>query len=238
MNQKRIKIRKWLISVLLLLTVFLCGSTYSWIRQDATVKNHLTSHTTDITVMEEETDFKAGSGTTQDKHVSFLNSGDSAVFLRTTYAEYWEKKTAGENVTRLLANQQDKNDVAIKNWSDKGFYNENLWFDGGDGWFYYKKILPAGAETEQVLQSVTFPEFTGEYAAYKGADYHLYFKAEVVQASLEESTLNASSVNADATWSIFEMTAYVCPDNIQVIWSQTDPHEQKRREAGNENEKV
>ena len=222
MNKKTGKKLIRTITILLLFSVFLIGGVYSWMRQSAEVTNEMNSHTTRVSIEEPETEFEVKSNFTQDKHVAFRNEGDSAVFLRVAYTETWEK--GDENEEKLmLPDQTGGQDVAVKNWTSQGLYEEDYWFDGGDGWFYYKRVLQPGQSTEQILESVTFPEFTGAYKEYEDADYHLFFQVEAVQASVSKGTLNAAEVNADATWSTFGMTAELGADRSQVIWSREAP---------------
>lgn len=147
------------------------------------------------------------------KEVSFQNNSSSAMFLRVSYAETWEKEDGDERI--LLNNQQNQTDVATKNWT--GEWNDNsLWQDGGDGWFYYKKVLAPKTTTAPVLTSVTFPDYTGVYEEYKGADYQLYFRMELLQASDSQSTLNSDEVNTKASQTVFGKKAVV--DGVNVRW--------------------
>lgn len=161
----------------------------------------------------EET-FKQGtapSGTVQ-KEVSFRNDSSCAAFLRVSCAETWEK-TEGESKV-LLNNQLNGKDVADKNWANGFGQNSDLWQDGGDGWFYYRKVLKPGSQTEKILESITFPEYTGDYQAYKGADYQLYFRMELLQNSDSQSTLNRNEVNQKATKTVFGKEASVNGENV------------------------
>ena len=97
------------------------------------------------------------------KTVAFQNDSSCAAFLRVSYAETWEQ-TDGDSKRRLLNNQVGQTDVAKKNWKNGFGQDSEFWTDGQDGWFYYKKVLQPGASTENVLESVTFPEYTDAYA--------------------------------------------------------------------------
>lgn len=222
MNKKKARSGILGISALLFLTVLLAGGTYGWLKQEAEVNNELASHTTEVTIEEKETEFQVENNTTQDKHAALKNSGSSAVLLRIACAETWEAKGEGGSVY-LLSNQVGGIDVAEKNWTDLGVENDELWFEGKDGWFYFKKILLPGETTGDILESVTFPSFTGDYEIYGGAEYHLVFRAEVVQASTTAGTLNAAEVNADAARTVFGMTVSVDPGGSGVTWSSAAP---------------
>lgn len=146
------------------------------------------------------------------KQVSFKNDSSCSTFLRVSYAETWETTEGSEQ--KLLNNQINGIDVAKKNWLNGFGENSDLWQDGGDGWYYYKWVLQPDAQTETILESVTFPDYTGEYKAYQDADYQLYFRMELLQASDSQSTLNSSEVNKNASQSVFGKTAVVTGDTV------------------------
>lgn len=146
------------------------------------------------------------------KQVSFKNDSSCSAFLRVSYAETWETTEGSEQ--KLLNNQVNGIDVAKKNWLNGFGENSDLWQDGGDGWYYYKRVLQPDAQTETILESVTFPDYTGEYKAYQDADYQLYFRMELLQASDSQSTLNSSEVNKNASQSVFGKTAVVTGDTV------------------------
>ena len=146
------------------------------------------------------------------KQVSFKNDSSCSTFLRVSYAETWETTEGSEQ--KLLNNQVNGIDVAKKNWLNGFGENSDLWQDGGDGWYYYKRVLQPDAQTETILESVTFPNYTGEYKAYQDADYQLYFRMELLQASDSQSTLNSSEVNKNASQSVFGKTAVVTGDTV------------------------
>lgn len=145
---------------------------------------------------------------TVEKKVAFKNDSTSAAFLRVAYAETWKKQSNDEDAL-LLNNQVNETDVAIKNWENGFAKNSNLWQYGGDGWFYYKRILKPGEMTDEILESVTFPEYSGDYEDYKEAEYQLYFRMELLQASDSQSTLNRDEVNQKASSMVFGKEAVV-----------------------------
>lgn len=152
------------------------------------------------------------SGTVQ-KKVSFKNNGTSAAFLRVSYAETWECTEDGENV--LLNNQVNGSDVASKNWENGFGKNSNLWTKGDDGWFYYNRVLEPGESTANILEEVSFPSYSGDYASYKDAKYRLYFRMELLQLSDSNSTLNSDEVNQNATKTVFGREAVVTGDLVE-----------------------
>lgn len=160
------------------------GTTFAWQTWDLDVTNQLKSHATEVLVDE---DFNEDNPF-EHKNVKFTNKGTSSVFLRVSYTDYWQK---GDEI---LSNQINGQDVAEKRWNTEDWTYI-------DGWYYYNKILKKGGSTEDILTKVDPPEPFPE--AYIKAQYHLYFKAEVVQCSDGSNTLNSAEVNADATMKMF-----------------------------------
>lgn len=70
--------------------------------------------------------------------------------------------------------------TATKDW----FYNK------GDGYFYYTKVLKAGATTTSVMKSVSFPDATTDQT-FKMASYDLYVGLEAIPAT--QAALSAAS---------------------------------------------
>ena len=209
------------------------GATFAWQPWDLNMTNVLTAHTTEVYIHDKET-FNPETG---DKQVWFENKGTSSVFLRISFTEFW-KDEGGEGQENeetsvylpptVLSNTIDGQEIAIiyrgeasdgeERWKSQ-WTDGAAWFDGGDGWYYYRKILKAGERTEEILTKVLFNEkLLAENPEYQKAYYQLYFKAEVVQCSDGSNTLNSAEVNADATEKLFGKTAAVGEDGISVSW--------------------
>lgn len=146
------------------------------------------------------------------KEVSFKNNSSNACFLRVAYSETWEKEEEDGNI--LLNNQVNGTSVATKDWKAGFGETSELWTDGGDGWFYYNKILKPGTQTEKILESVSFPNYSGNYKEYENAQYQLYFRMELLQASDSQSTLNSDEVNQKASKTVFGKEAVVNGDTV------------------------
>ena len=71
-----------------------------------------------------------------------------------------------------------------------------------DGWYYYKKVLPAGSTTENFMEKVDFSNIESLEESlkntYKEAEYEIHFQAEAVQASDEWK------VSEDAAAALFD----------------------------------
>lgn len=159
------------------------GAVWAWNTHTATQDNQLESRTVSATIEESFPDKTVTAGDTKAKAVTVKNTGTAAAFVRVCVAEYWttdkEQLIGATGVT--------------KNWSTA--WNDD--FTLYDGWYYYKKVLPAGGSV-QVLDSVTFPASVPD-----GASYHLDFQVETVQVSSD------SAVNKDATKTLFGRTGTV-----------------------------
>ncbi len=191
-----------------LLALFVVGETFAWIAPSVEVDNELTAHTTKVEI---EENFEAESDSIVTKEVSFKNSGSSDAFIRMRYEEYWtytESDATYQLPNRVITTvdgTEKTEEVATKifNTTENEEFSK-LWELDEDGWYYYKKILPEGASTADVLKTVNFPiEYTGALEAYKDATYHLYFTVESLQASTSSSTLNRDEVNTNATTKVF-----------------------------------
>lgn len=207
--------RKWILYVFGCLAVLLVGSGFAYWTGTLQHTNKLKADQMQAKVIEQFEPGSSPSGTVT-KIVSFKNDSSNAAFLRVCYAETWQKTE--QNEIFLLNNQLNNTDVATKNWAN-GFAGSSgsLWWYGDDGWYYYKKILAPGGTTEQILQSVSFPNYSGEYTQYNGAAYQLYFRMELLQASDSQFTLNSAQVNAKASQSVFNKTAQLNADGT-VDW--------------------
>lgn len=159
------------------------GAVWAWNTQRVQQENQLQSQTVSSAVQETFPNSQVKAGETKTKAASVKNTGSAAAFVRVAVAEYWTTDT-----------EQLIGDTGVtQNWSSDWKNN----FEYHDGWYYYKKVLPAN-ESVQVLNSVTFPASVPD-----GASYHLDFQIETVQASDE------TAVNTDATKTLFNRTGTI-----------------------------
>lgn len=71
-------------------------------------------------------------------------------------------------------------------------YNTAAWTDGGDGWWYYDQILPAGELTEPLFTTVSF-DGPGMGNEYQGSQFAIDVLAQAVQSdNNSDSALTAS----------------------------------------------
>lgn len=181
------------------------GGTGAAVRHRMALKNEVRTPTVEVTTTENIGDVDRNSGKKQ-KEVMFKNTGSADVFLRIAYAETWvytESLSGGKTEQIILPNRSEPgNDDSIvsKEWHN---WNDN-WYDGGDGWYYYKKVLEAGKNTEEILRSVTFNDIDNyPDSRYADAEYQLHFQVEAVQASDE------LQVSKDAVKELFDKSISV-----------------------------
>lgn len=169
--------KKPLIFLILFLLVVGIGGTFAYYYSEVIIPNRFQAMTYHVTIEEE---FYDDFGT---KRVSFVNQEETnaPVVLRINYNESWRKTI--DDVVITPSNVIDGQDVVTKEWTD-AFLND--FADGGDGWFYYTKVLNA-QESVQVLESITLNESlvstSSDAIDYQGADYELSFNFESIQAS-------------------------------------------------------
>ena len=191
--------KKPLIFILIVLILTIVGGTYAYYYSEVILPNEFKTMTYNVTIEEE---FNNTWGT---KKVRFVNNEETntPVVLRINYNEKWRKEVDG--VLLSLDNNVNGEHVVQKNWTS-AFTNDFI--DGGDGWYYYKKVLNA-EESVQVLESITLKEdlisTSPYYNDYKNYTYELDFNFEAIQASSsaisniwnKDVTING----VDITWS-------------------------------------
>ena len=177
------------------------------------------------------------------KKAQFRNIGSSSVFIRVSYTDYWEMDDTEDGRNYVLSGMnEDGERYALPNIPE----TESLWTDGGDGWYYYNRVLKAGEATELFVNGVWFapkaadggdpkipglepqptPPSEGLAASrpddYETDFYHLFLKAEVVQCSDGSGTLNSEEVNKHASDEVFGKSATVGEPDVNgravVTW--------------------
>lgn len=169
------------------------------------------------------------------KKVKFTNAGTANIFIRAAWGESWRLDgSPGE----ILSNQCETRvegtwvQAAEPQWQgvenkSESVSDEILWQDGGDGWWYYKRVLPPGEETEYILETVDFTNLEKlkeeDREKYKKASYDLHFTLEAVQASED------CQVSQDAVHALFGKRAAVKetenPDSWKIVWEDKKTEE-------------
>lgn len=127
------------------------------------------------------------------KEVTIKNEGASSpkVLIRVAYSETWTKSDG-----TIISNTVNGSNVVTKDWTT-AFVSDFV--DGGDGWYYYKKVLNPASEVK-ILDSITLND-----SSYNKNNYDLSFRFESVQAdAAAANTLWGKTVTIDnngaATW--------------------------------------
>lgn len=190
--------KKPFIFLLLLCLIGVIGTTFAYYYTEITIPNKFKTMTYNVTIEEEFND------TWGTKKVSFVNNEETnaPVVLRINYNEEWRKEINGVKVS--LDNNVNGENVVTKNWTTEF---TNNFVDGGDGWYYYKKILNA-EESVQVLDSISLKESlistSPYYNDYKSYTYELDFNFEAIQASSSAISdiwgKNATITGGNITW--------------------------------------
>ena len=165
-----------LIAVIILVLAVAAGGSVAFFTAEDTAHNVITTGSVDISVVEtmldgtERKDFPAEGitgvlpGMTVSKIVRIRNTGG---------AEAWIRVRVG--VSAQNAAREDLNTDVVK------FSVEDPWIDGGDGYYYYTKAVPAEDETEILFREVRFdPEMGNEY---QNSTVYVTVEAEAVQTA-------------------------------------------------------
>ncbi len=162
--------------VVSLAALFVVGGTMAWFTHTAEpVINTFTAGTVEIEIVDEYTEVTNWNpGDTTDKKVSVKSLGTKGAYVRVSLTPVW-----GSMVEDEFAPDQELSTENVVLNVNTG--EDDDWMLS-DGWYYYKKILPAGEETSLLLNSVTLVgESTGN--EYQGKILQIIVEAEAVQAS-------------------------------------------------------
>jgi len=176
------KNKKITISLLALLLVGVVGLSYALFQNNTSFENNFKSSDYNVSLTEEFYD------TWGTKKVSVVNNEESTdILLRINYDEVWSKTLDDDTVVTLsttFTTSSGTERAAILNKPSD--YDTNF-IDGGDGWYYYTKVLQPN-ETVNLLESISLNENlkgTAYYEDYSTYDYQLSYNYEAIQATTE-----------------------------------------------------
>lgn len=165
-----------LIAVIILVLAVAAGGSVAFFTAEDTAHNVITTGSVDISVVEtmldgtERKDFPPEGitgvlpGMTVSKIVQIRNTGG---------AEAWIRVRVG--VSAQNAAQEDLNTDVVR------FSVEDPWIDGGDGYYYYTKAVPAEGDTDILFREVRFdPDMGNEY---QNSTVYVTVEAEAVQTA-------------------------------------------------------
>lgn len=173
-----------------LATLFVASASFvvlAMSRDKSVVSNSLTVADTASVRLIDDSDDEFGK-----KEITFSNDGSTGMLLRIAYDETWMKYdgTLVSNTSSVGAN------VVSKDWTTE--YVRDF-VDGGDGWYYYSKVLNAG-EAVKVLNGISL-----EDESYREYDYDISFRYESIQPT------------AGAVSELWGKTATI--ENGEVAWT-------------------
>lgn len=167
--------RKKLIAIALLIgSVVTINGTIAWLFHSAAVSNTFTPAKVEGSIDEKfDNQIK--------ENVKVTNTSDIPTYIRVALVPTWMD---GENATAL----ETEGTYTIS-------FNLNNWFEGSDGFYYYKYPVAPNTATE-VLVNQCFPN-TNLDEAYKGKQFNLEVIASLIQAEPDEAVINAWGVSVD-----------------------------------------
>ncbi len=177
-----------LASILMILITTTIVGVYAYYQMDADVTNDFIIGENKGEIVEEfpkDPEFKDP----VTKVVRFENTGDYDQIIRVRYSETWMDYTG-----TILSNKVNDLPVVTKEWTSlwpeaSGGIEDDLWVDGGDGWFYYKRVLPSdsgnGSITAPILTELSLNRALNreDLKKYSKGNYSLSFQLEHVQAT-------------------------------------------------------
>ena len=159
-----------------LVALLVVGGTMAWFTDSKELDNKFTAGTVKIKINEHEfTDIDNWNpGDTTNKKVSVKSEGSKKTYVRVALTPVWGEMVEEEFVP--------DDSLSVDNVIlDVNTDETDDWMLSG-GWYYYKGILEADAETSNLLESVTLiGGATGN--DYQGKTLRINVAAEAVQAS-------------------------------------------------------
>ncbi|WP_426349097.1 BsaA family SipW-dependent biofilm matrix protein [Alloiococcus sp. CFN-8] len=177
-----------LASILMILITTTIVGVYAYYQMDADVTNEFIIGENKGKIVEDFPENPKFNGPVT-KVVRFQNTGDYDQIIRVRYSETWTDKTGN-----IISNKVNNDSVVTKNWTTiwpeaAGGNQDDLWVYGGDGWFYYKSVLPAHSGNDSITAPVlerlelNTALSSEELKKYSEGNYSLSFQLEHVQAT-------------------------------------------------------
>lgn len=143
-------------------------------------------------------------GEEKQKEVRLGNDGTMDTVLRIRFSPELELAD-GTKVT-----DQDVLSGFALNFTDS--FSEN-WVKGTDGWYYFKKVLGAGEQTDPTLKSVTMSDAVGNDVHGKRTDY----TGAVLKVNVESQMVQASAAGSAAQVQNWGMIPEVSGSTVQWV---------------------
>ena len=165
--------------ILGMLTLLVVGIIFAFFQKSESIDNKFQTAEAKINLTEKfDPNDRWVPGEEKQKEVRFGNEGTVASVLRVKFTPVLKLENGTEDTE---ATKEFKLNFAEN-------FQEN-WTDGGDGWYYYNKILAPDQMTDITLKSVTISDQIGNdehgiETDYSGASYDVKIEGELLQASL------------------------------------------------------
>lgn len=172
-------------NIIFLLLIIFCvvGVTYAYYSHSKSFNNNFEVGNFEVVIEEIfEEGVCLGNGKTEDgeycsdsplsKEVYVVNYEDTDAIVRINYNEFIVSSMETEYKNILSTYDPYRGDFVEKEWTDE-FIDDWVFYDG---WFYYRKVLPAGSDVK-ILNSV---DLNGSGIT---GTYNLDFNVEAIQAS-------------------------------------------------------
>lgn len=165
--------------ILGMLTLLVVGIIFAFFQKSESIDNKFQTAEAKINLTEKfDPNDRWVPGEEKQKEVRFGNEGTVASVLRVKFTPVLKLENGTEDTE---ATKEFKLNFAEN-------FQEN-WTDGGDGWYYYNKILDPDQMTDITLKSVTISDQIGNdehgiETDYSGASYDVKIEGELLQASL------------------------------------------------------
>lgn len=163
-----------LITLVLLLVCVTAIPALAWLTAKSVVKNEFQIGKGDVVINEDITTEKDTK-----KNVKFTNNGNVPIYIRANVSIYW--KDADGNMMATVP--QPGTDYEITGGSDTG------WVQGGDGCYYYTSLVEEGAETPNLIDSVTDKAHRHNYS--DGRTFYVDIAAQSIQADPADAVKEA-----------------------------------------------
>lgn len=157
-----------------------------WFTDNVSKTNKFNTGNVNIEIEEEFTPPTDWNGNSHEKLVKIQNNSTAPALIRVSIQKRW----VDENKNPWAG---DTNFIKLNFSNNEG----NTWIDGGDGYFYYNKILNQGEVTNAILDSVKLeiPEELKD--RYLGKKVIIDVKTEAVQATVDGYNAAWKNLNND-----------------------------------------
>ena len=167
------------IGLMLIILVIVVQGSMAYFTSESNVINKFLASSTDIEVEEEFIPPEQWDGNILSKSVQIKNESNTPVLVRVSITPRWVNEDGSP-----FSGDTSSNTITLDFTKElKESIEEEKWFKGNDGYYYYLKILEGNNVTSILLESVALKEGVILPEDYKGKNLYVDVKAEAVQAT-------------------------------------------------------